>query len=846
MAPSRQRRANTIGRWLFAFVVPASALCIGSLHTPVLIVAALLAATSATLLSLEPARRLSKASRWLLVACLVLIAATILQSIPLPASVVSFLAPGNAEVWQRALSPLREAGPSWHPLSVAPPATHVDLLRGVFYLCTFVAALRIACMDGGSSFLENLAIGSAAAIALVTLAHTAVHAETVFGLYRPRDMQGYLPGRIGPLLNPNHVAAYANIGALVAFGVALREQEVTRRILAGGAAVLVAGTSVWAGSRGGSASLLLGIVVVAALRFYAAKRREHLRSVEAGVVVLALVGAGVLVAVSASDVARQDLASADTSKLAVVRTAFRLVPLSPVFGTGRGSFETMFPLVREGSSYFTFLRPENIVAQWAIEWGIPAAVAASLFFAVALRPGVVLRSERPSVGPWVAIVVAVVHELVDFHLEVPGVVVLVLVCAAVVVGSRAYVRDRSTPSRLPRLLGLAALPMTLAAVLVVAPNVGHSLADDRDGAAKLAIDRSVARDAFVREVRAMMLRYPAEPFLPLAGAVRAQAVEDDNVIPWVGRALERYPAFGRAHLVLARSLAPRRRAQARLEYRLAYTYDEQLRPAVVREAPYVVDAPDSALELVPDGVLGVELLESLAAALNDRLPATASRLDEELSRRAPGATGPMKRRVAAAISDLTHAHPWCENRDACVEPAIRAARALIAQAPEKCESHALLARLLATIGRAREALDGFQSAVDKTVDRGQCLRELVMLSIQAGDRRRADAALDLVARSGCGSRSDCIDLYNWAAGIEQGRGNSVRAVSLYKRAAELTPEDDSSLLRIAELAEASGLSSEAIDAYSKLALRHPNDSRYRAKADEIRAKAFAPRSPRLP
>jgi tetratricopeptide (TPR) repeat protein len=778
-----------------------------------------------------------------------LAAVTALQIVPLPDGLVSALAPGNSEAWSRSLSPLREAGPEVHPISVAPLATRIELLRLFIYGCTFLASLRVAIEHGGRGFLETLVVGSAVVIALATLGHAAVHADRVFGIYRPREQVGFLAGRVGPLLNPNHVAAYSNVGAFVAAGVALRDRALTMRASAIAAVVLLAGTSVWAGSRGGTGSLLLGAVLVAFLGIYVRMRpRSRSRGgAQVAIVLVALLATGAFLGIAFSDVARTDLAGRDVGKIEIARQAFRLVALSPIVGIGRGSFETMFPLVREGTSYFTFVRAENIVAQWIIEWGVPFAVVAFGALAWSLRPMKLFDGERPPIGPWVALVTTVMHDLFDFHLDVPAVAIIASVCLAVVVSRRDTNERQSTrrPVRWRVRHVAFAVPIgTVIAALVAIPAVGHSVSAERDAIADGAMDPSKDDAAFRREIRASMLRYPAEPFLPLAGAIRAQRTGEESVIPWIGRALARYPHFGRAHLVLARSLAARHRAQARLEYRLAYFDDVNLRPAVLREIPFIVDDRDSALELVPDGTLGDSMLEALASALTDRLPATVVQLDGELLRRDPEATGPLRRQISAALSDAAHQHVWCQDKAVCVGGARTAADSLVAREGDRCESHVLRARLLVVAGSTADALEGLSREVAKVADRASCLRQLVTMCLEVGDRRRADAALDLTLASGCGTRDECLDLYIWAARTEQARGSYVRALSFYKRAADLAPENDDHLVRVAELATTAGLTAEAIDAYGKLAARHPEEPKWRRRADELRAKAMEPRLPR--
>src|SRR5690349_754529 len=114
MASDRLTRTGVGGKWGLAVLVAASALAMGSLHTPWLIVMAVLAAVSAVLLWLHPAPRITRASRIVSIVAVGLVGVCVLQVIPLPAGLVRAIAPTNADVWARALTPLREAGPAWH------------------------------------------------------------------------------------------------------------------------------------------------------------------------------------------------------------------------------------------------------------------------------------------------------------------------------------------------------------------------------------------------------------------------------------------------------------------------------------------------------------------------------------------------------------------------------------------------------------------------------------------------------------------------------------------------------------------------------------------------------------
>lgn len=868
-------RSTTLGKWLFALVVPFSGLALGALPVEVLLVAAVLAAVACGLLAVEAETPLTPSVRMCAAVFALLVGYTLLQTIPLPAGVCRVLAPANAAIWERSLAPFREAGPSFHPLTTAPAATRVEVLRGAFYACILFSSLRINALEGGSRFLVRIVVASGIMMALATLAHAATDATSVFGLYTPRETYAYRAGHLSPLLNTNHLAAYLGIGACVALGAVFSKRTMPP-ILAGVAALVCAATSVSTVSRGATGALVVSGALVLGLMLFLtfrgrwgatkktasdddddddvdASRSARPRPLGRAPISIASIGLTACIAVSAiviflslSDTAEK-LKSDDLSKVGTAKRALELVAASPIFGFGRGSFETVFPSVQSSSVYRTWTHPEDLFVQWFVEWGLPVSVVAFGLVAWSLRPSVVLGASRPMVGAWGAIVGTIIHEVADFHLEVPGVTALVIICIALVVAPAHKQREaRRGASNGLRRASFAAAGVTVLAIVLAIPSVGHALGQDRRSLGAKATNVAVPTPAFLAELRAALLRHPAEPFFPLLGALRAQTTREESVLPWIGRALERNEHFGRAHYVLARELASRFPAQARLEYRLAYTYDRDLRAIVVREAmPLVTDA-DSALEIVPDGAEGIELLEALVNDLGPRMPSTAHILDAELERRDPMGRGPMRRRVESRVLDVVTDAPWC-NTTRCFDEAMVAADELVKREPDQCDGHFLVARLRMKRGDTKIALDTLQEATPQLVDRGVCERRVIELAQQMGDVRRVDFLVDRLVKSGCGAAHECVELHVWAAGIELQREHWARAVRLYRRVLDVAPERDDLLERIGELGEKPGVRADALDAYRTLALRHPDDTRWPARINALTTHGLpTPAPPPLP
>ncbi len=831
------------GRWLLAVAILGSALGLGALHTPVLAAVAVVATVATALLwwdasPLEP----RPAATVLVATAVVLIAWTVLQVVPLPRGALSTIAGENANVWSRCLHVLKEPGPSLATLSLSPVQTRVQVLRGVTYLVVFLGALRVARRQEGVVFLERTLLVSTLATAGAALVHPALGARKVFGIYEPVEKLGFDVNHVAPLLNTNHLAAYVNIGVLLAFASVIERREALPRPPALAIVLLLGATTVWTLSRGGTAAMALGVVLVALLTFGA---RRAKRGIVAGPLVLVGASAlgGLVFLLSAFDSSRAKFAQNDLSKITLVKNAFALVSDHPLFGVGRGAFESAFPKVRTGTGYWVATHPENVVAQWTTEWGVPVAVAAMFAIAWALRPQTALARSRPPAGPWAVLVAVTMHNLVDFNSEVPGVIVALATCAAMVTGGtgggRRVVDRAARWAARPRLVAIGAGVLTLLAVGTTLPFTARELYAERRTLRDAGLDRSLPREAFHAHARTAMLDHPAEPYFPFVGAVRATAMRDESVLPWAGRALERSPVYGRVHLLLARSLFTRSAAQARLEYRTACEQDETL--CAPNEALPLVRGYDDAMELVPEGEAGLNVLNRLPEALEARLPSSVARIDRDIAARNPTALGPVVRAASRVLGDIKDGEAWCAGttsvtagRAACITEGLEAAARLRAAAPSMCEGHALAAELRVAAGEIDAGYAELDHSLEEVTERSPCARRLVRLAVQTGNAARIDAALDRLLKLGCEAPGECVANFMFAADVEQARGSGRRALALTKKAWERAPERDDILADVAGKAEGQGLHGEALDAYTKLAERHPDEPRWKAAAERER------------
>lgn len=833
-----------IGRWLLAMTILVSAMALGALHTPVLALCAVLAALSCafTWYGASPLRARPAAAALVAVAVL-LIVWTAIQALPLPHAVLATLARENADVWSRALAPFREKGPDFASISLDPVATRVEVLRGVTYLLIFLSALRVAQRPEGLAFVLRALVVASLAMAAAALVHPAFGVHKVFGAYEPGEAYAYSPRHIAPLLNTNHLAAYLNIGLFVALDAALLRRQTMPRPVALAAVVILLGTNLWAGSRGGTASMIVGFALTLALGF-GTREARRMKLASHAVALMTTAGAVLIIVLSASESTRDELSQTDLSKLKLFMSSAKLLSSYGLFGIGRGAFQSVFPSVRTtegGPTYLVFTHPENILAQWFTEWGLPIAILAFATIAWALRPKNVLARSQPPIGAWAAIAAVGLHNLVDFNSEVPGVMIALSVCAASIVGgtggSKSGLRVETWSSRPKRLAG-AGMAVALVGSALTLPFVRGELYNEQRFFLERAVDRSLPKAAFLADLRGAMLRHPAEPYFPFIGALRATLAHDESVVPWAAHTLERSPVHGRTHLLLARAFYARSPSQARLEYRYAAHQDSGLVEIVVGEAARLVTDYDDAMELVqsPEEAAteppatadtDVHVLELLAQTLTTKLPSTAVRIDEEIVRRSPTTLSPSRRAAAAALQDVQNKEPWCvDAKSICLSEALAHATRIRDALPMSCEGHALIAQLRIAAGQVEAGLEAMDQAVRVVKDRSVCARQAAVLAVRSGKPAQMDVAIERLVRGGCETDEDCVENLVTAATLESDRGNTRRSLNFYKRAIERAPDRYDLLATLGGVAASHGLHGDALDAYTKLAQHAPGESQW--------------------
>ena len=849
-------------------VVLISVLAVGTVHVPTLLVVGTLG-IGAGVLAMVVYRKDMGSWPFTLPSAGVLALSgwTAIQAIPLPAGLVAAIAPKNAEVWAHALDALGEPGPTWHPISLDPGATWVEVLKSLTYLgmilaSTVIAYRRSATFGVATVFVTALAAG------LFTIAHGLAGMTKVFGIYEP--IHSFASWHIGPLLNANHLAGYLNLGAMCGLGLLLmRKTRMPRWVSGLGVATLIAVT-VSSASRGAVVLLPVGLaVVVILMRSRSARaRRESVSNRWLNILTGGAIAGGMaLAALGVTTRQWDELLNEDLSKLSILDWAKPLIRDYPWLGIGRGAFETTYPAYRPNAGHVLWTHPENLAMQWAAEWGVPVAIVAGLFLAWLIRPSR-MGATRSGVaaGAFGGLFVLVLQNLVDFSLEMPG----VAISAIVLIGScwgdtrrRGVARWAREPSRGSSLLsrigiGLGSLSSTgkhalsgygaavgfavvgLVTVVIAGVKGMPTPLQDRMAFHEMAKDSRMPKAKFVPLIRAAMLRHPAEPYLPLVGAERAWRVRDDNPIPYIQRVFTRARMYGRAHLLLAEILFARgAKTQALMELKYACRDEVALATSAVALAIRFTQDADDLERVVPEGEHAARVLDTLGAWMHTRDPVAGKRFDELALKQDPTLTGPRSRRATDILRALRSDElPDCnteEERRACAARIEKHAAFFEKQEPNTSRAARLRAEALMAVGKVSEANQLLAAACDHVTDRYACLQARVPILAAMDDRQdELDEVLDAAAAAGCSGGKACCRSYMWVGNFQRSRKNLGGAANAYGKATRHDPQNADAWIRLGDASMALGTFAQASRAYERAVKLRPEDDNLRKKLDEAR------------
>jgi hypothetical protein len=743
----RRRRARTrsphlerAGTALLVFAIVGSALAFGAQATSALVVVSVASAGAALLLGPTTTPR----GTWLLLA---LASYTSIQLVPMPQAWLAVLSPESAAIWSGAQRLLGTEG-RFAPLTVDPAGTSLEALKWFAYACLFSAASGVRVRRGPAA-LALLVFSAAIIVCVVTLAHGILDLPRIYGSYRPVESSQWLRG---PFVNGNNLAGYLNLGIFAGVGIWLSPARKLPPWPFALGVPLMAVQVLLSGSRGGIAALVLGALL---LGYFTVRQRQLApkRVALGGATALALtLGAALLVGGKRF---WQTIGDLETSaKIEAWRWTLELVRDFPVFGVGRGAFETAFAPYRkpfERNWTMVFPHAENFPLEWAADWGVPVAVAALGGFTLLLMRPYSRATREPLTGALVAgLSVFLLQNLVDLGLEIFGIAALAFLVFA------ALAEPRDTTPRVRNLgtfVACAGVLGALGLVLVRGATVVHI---ERDTAARAYSQwvraGSAEPAAFLARIRRSIENHPAEAYFPLIGSIVLSKTGGEE-LHWLGRALERAPLDAQVHLRLADIMLSRRaRRQALMHLRLAALYDVKVRDhALAKAAPLMRSAGDLSSTFPRDLPAG--------ALLSELCPKTAGEMRvlcwrEVLGRDAEDAAA--RRALASALLDsLESATAPCARDSAACHAELDRNVAAAAKTRDDWRVGELRARQISVNGDPARAAALLLEQCPATNEAVSCCERAFELARRARDLSSLGAAADRFAAVLCNEPSRC-------------------------------------------------------------------------------------------
>ncbi len=780
---------------LLSASIITSLLALGSVHVWAILCVTPLAIAAGVLALLNDAEGRLPAPVVLLLA---LAGYTALQAVPLPIGLVHWLDPQTASIWQTAMQPFGEQLTT-ASLSLDPGASMVEALKWLSYGAAFLAATSVSA-GGDLRWACSLVFGASVLAALITLGHRLVGAEAFLGVYRPVFAAPVIS--TAPLLNANNLAGYLNLGAFSGIGLMVSRRPVLPPWALGIGVAVVVGLSAATGSRAGLAALVLGalaVVVALKVRRFDGYSTPVLVQWIAGA---SLLGGLALFALRADSDVWHALLQEGTQKLALISWTKPLVLDHPWFGIGRGAFETAFPAYRADQGHHVYQFAENFVMQWCCEWGVPVSLAALAGFGWFLRPSRLGLAGSPlALAAGVGAAALLLQNLLDLGLEVtalalPLFALLGALTAHANTGSESHDATEAEPGRSAlawiRKPGIA-LAGAGAAVWLCALLAGtHTPVRDRRAVADAyralpasgSQDASAAQAELREQLRKAIHRHPADPFLPLVGALGAR-VSGTNPLPWLSRAIERDPMAGRPYLLLAEVLSKAGvKNQALLSIRQAIEREEMLMRPAVQLAFQTSHVPADLARAAPDGVSGANLLTALA-----QLPeAQPERL--ELLEAAIQKPGGFARPRLILGEDLLRALE--EGKSPCDAAGAEACRARVAALARDLASRdsnqeaptIFTARLMVLSSRLGEASRYLAQNCARFRPGLECRRWQVTLAKDAHDRAAVAEGAASYLSAACETEKGCAPAAFWLGSVFDSLGDDAQALKMYSRAAQ--------------------------------------------------------------
>lgn len=533
------RLSRRLATWLLICAMGFAALALGGVHREAIALVCGLAVASLVVGSWRAKSVPIDALTWVF---LLLVLATVLQIIPVPMSWLHALAPATAETVTRSAEALGHDVPPWAAISLDPGATRLMAVWTIAILAAYISARQLAKRPDRQSLLLNAIPIIGCVVIGIGFIHTVFSLSKIYGLYEPSYLaveNAYGPLYTAPILNPNHLAAFLNLGIPVSLAMAANAETPTRTRAKWTLVFffLFCGMALTMSRAGILCGIMASAIVIGAQRSRVTRAAALMA---AGVLALLMLLSPLRAEMESLSIVDRVMNSPDKSNTVLgVEVAKRW----PVTGAGRGAFPVAHTQVNNGLSAFTVHHAHNTPVQVVADYGLVIGGLALLLALLLIGPALWSALLNPALRGLACGLLAVgLHNQVDFSLDILAVALPAAVLVALIRRTGRKIRVSANVA----IAGAVGLGL-LATGLLVTSEVEHGpRRDARMAEAPVEWAAAHPGDAFaflragVQEASVPMLRHasrlhPGDPTITLALASVAPL---DEAFPLVRRALD--------------------------------------------------------------------------------------------------------------------------------------------------------------------------------------------------------------------------------------------------------------------------------------------------------------------
>jgi O-antigen ligase len=291
----------------------------------------------------------------------------------------------------------------WLRRSMAPARTWNAALDWFTFLVVFALAVEVFSDQGARRWFLRAATLFGMLVAAEATVQNYASGGKIFWLFA----SGYSEGVMGPFVNRGQYSAWIELLLPVALYLAFSDQR--RRVLWGSAAAVLFGSLVAVASRAGfvlAGGELVAVVAVAGVRKLVSRKTL----VAAAVQIAVLAGIAATVAGWQGLQGRLETQSSEALRVDAVRASAQMVREYPWFGTGLGTWPTLYPAYAGLDTGLFVNQAHNDWAQWAAEGGLPFLLLMAVFSLLCCKKAV------PSIYG-LGVVAFLLHGVVDYPMQ---------------------------------------------------------------------------------------------------------------------------------------------------------------------------------------------------------------------------------------------------------------------------------------------------------------------------------------------------------------------------------------------------------------------------------------------